>query len=114
MIHKPLNGNSRITNIKFGIGRATYDASQEIRNEEIIRDEGVALVKKYDGEYPDRFDDELFEYLSINPDQFPIACKMFDQPIINKEYFIDLCNTFKSPHLWKYENGEWHLRSTVY
>ena len=102
------------TYIKFGIGRATYDASQEIRNEEIIRDEGVALVKKYDGEYPDRFDDELFEYLSINPDQFPIACKMFDQPIINKEYFIDLCNTFKSPHLWKYENGEWHLRSTVY
>ncbi len=102
------------TFIKFGIGRATYDASQEIRNEEINRDEGIALVKKYDGEYPDRFDDELFAYLSINPDQFPVASKMFDQPIINKEYFLDLCNTFKSPHLWKYENGEWHLRSTVF
>ena len=33
------------TLIKFGIGRATYDASQEIRNGKITRDEGIALVK---------------------------------------------------------------------
>ena len=32
------------TFIKFGIGRATYDASQEIRNEEITRKEGIAPV----------------------------------------------------------------------
>jgi len=102
------------TFVKFGIGRATYDASQEIRNEEINRDEGVALVKKYDGEYPDRFENELMEYLSINEDQFPIASKMFEQPIMNKQYFLDLCDTFKSPHLWIYEDGEWHLRSTVF
>jgi N-acetyl sugar amidotransferase len=99
---------------KFGIGRATYDAAQEIRNEEIVREEGVALVKKYDGEYPDRFDDELFEYLSINEDQFPIASKMFEQPIMDKQYFADLCDTFKSPHLWKLEGGEWKLRFTVF
>jgi len=53
------------TFIKFGIGRATYDAAQEIRNDEINRKEGVALVKKYDGEFPDRFADEIFKYLSI-------------------------------------------------
>ena len=53
------------TFIKFGIGRATYDASQEVRNDEINRDEAIALVKKYDGEYPDRFENEIFEYLSI-------------------------------------------------
>ena len=28
--------------IKFGIGRASYDASQEIRNNHLVRDEGVA------------------------------------------------------------------------
>ena len=33
------------TYIKYGIGRATYDAAQEIRNEEITREEGVALVQ---------------------------------------------------------------------
>ena len=36
------------TLIKFGIGRATYDASQEIRSNKIDREEGVALVRKYD------------------------------------------------------------------
>ena len=29
---------------KFGIGRATYDAAQEIRSGDITREEGVALV----------------------------------------------------------------------
>ena len=32
--------------VKFGIGRAMYDAAQEIRNDEITRAEGVALVRK--------------------------------------------------------------------
>ena len=35
------------TYIKFGIGRATYDASQEIRNNHITREEGVALVNPF-------------------------------------------------------------------
>ena len=51
--------------IKFGIGRATNDASQEIRAGDIERDEGVALVKRYDGEFQERFAKEIFEYLSI-------------------------------------------------
>ncbi|HAT8613966.1 TPA: N-acetyl sugar amidotransferase, partial [Legionella pneumophila] len=54
------------TFIKFGIGRATYDSSQEIRNGELVREEGVALVRRFDGEYPERFEKENFEYLSID------------------------------------------------
>ena len=34
--------------IKFGIGRASHDASQEIRSGDLLRDEGIALVEKYD------------------------------------------------------------------
>ena len=37
--------------IKYGIGRTTYDASQEIRNKHLTRDEAKELVKKFDGEY---------------------------------------------------------------
>ena len=37
------------TYIKYGIGRCTYDAAQEIRNGEITREEAVALCKKFDG-----------------------------------------------------------------
>ena len=33
------------TLIKFGLGRASYDASQEVRNGKITRDEAVYLVK---------------------------------------------------------------------
>ncbi len=102
------------TYIKFGIGRATYDAAQEIRNNEITREEGVALVRKYDGEWPARFEDDIFRYLSIDEKHFPEASKMFEQPIMDKEYFMHLADRFRSPHLWKYENGNWKLRHTVF
>ena len=102
------------TFIKFGIGRATYDAAQEVRNEEIRREEGVALVKKYDGEFPERFAEEIFQYLSLPEDQFPVASRMFEQPVMDREYFDALADSFRSPHLWKRENGEWKLRHTVW
>ncbi len=102
------------TFIKFGIGRATYDAAQEIRHGEITREEAVALVKKYDGEWPARFEDELMKYLSLDPEHFPNESKMFEQPIMDKEYFMHLCDRFRSPHIWKWENGTWKLRHTVY
>ncbi len=102
------------TYTKFGIGRATYDASQEIRHEEITRDEGVALVKKFDGEFPERFAEEIFKYLCISEKEFPKAHKMFKEPEMNRESFMELADHFRSPHLWKKENGVWKLRHTVF
>ena len=54
------------TYIKYGIGRATYDASQEIRNKHLTRDEGQALVNRFDGEFPDRYFDEIMEFIGIS------------------------------------------------
>ncbi|HRK17680.1 MAG TPA: N-acetyl sugar amidotransferase [Hyphomicrobiaceae bacterium] len=102
------------TRVKFGIGRATYDASQEIRSRDITREEGVALVRRFDHEFPERFADEIFRYLSIPEKEFPVASKMFEQPIMDRDYFMKLANRFRSPHLWKLEDGEWKLRHTVY
>ncbi len=102
------------TFIKFGIGRATYDAAQEIRNGDITREEGVALVKKYDGEYPARFAEEVFRYLSINEKEFPNIYHLFQQPAVDKDYFLSLVDQFRSPHLWENKNGQWYLRHTVY
>lgn len=85
------------TFIKFGIGRATYDASQEIRNKHITREEGVALVKKFDGEFPDKYFNEVMDYLEMKP-----------------EKFMELCDYFRSPHLWTKINGQWKLRHTVW
>ena len=102
------------TYIKFGIGRATYDAAQEIRSGDIERDEGVALVKRFDGEFPERFAEEIFRYLSLPEKEFPVASTMFEQPIMDRAYFDVLTDRFRSPHLWKYDDGQWALRHTVF
>jgi N-acetyl sugar amidotransferase len=85
------------TLIKFGVGRATYDAVQEIRNRKITRDEGVQLVRKYDQEYPKKYLKEILEYISIT-----------------EEEFHEVVDRFRSPHLWARENNEWKLRSAVW
>lgn len=102
------------TRIKFGIGRATYDAAQEIRSGDITREEGMALVKRFDHEFPERFAEEIFQYLSIDPKEFPEASKMFEQPTMTRDYFMQLADQFRSPHLWKYDNGEWVLRHAIW
>ena len=102
------------TFIKFGMGRATYDSAQEIRNGELTRKEGIQLVKQFDGEYPTRFENELFEYLSINKKDYPLIHKLFEEPIMTKNYFNLLTNKFRSPHIWMFENNNWKLRKTIY
>ena len=101
------------TFVKFGIGRATYDAAQEIRSNDITREEGVALVKRFDGEWPARFDAEIFEYLSMDPKQFPKASAGFKDWKVTKESFLALADRFRSPHLWKKEGAQWKLRHQV-
>ena len=85
------------TYIKYGIGRATYDSSQEIRNKKITRDEGVALVKKYDGEKPSLYLDECLEYLDMNKDEF-----------------WSIINNARSEHIWKKTNEGWELRKPIW
>lgn len=102
------------TGVKFGLGRATYDAAQEIRSGDITRDEGVALVKRFDHEFPERFADEIFRYLSIPAKEFGEASTMFEQPVLDRAYFMKLADTFRSPHLWKWEDEQWKLRHAVW
>lgn len=100
--------------IKFGIGRSTHDCSQEIRSGDITREEGVSLVRKYDGEFPERWSEELFKSMSINPKEFPVASRMFEQPEMDRDYFMHIADKFRSPHIWKHVNGKWELRHKVW
>ena len=84
------------TLIKFGIGRCTYDAAQEVRNDKITREEATYLVKKYDTEFPHKFFKEFLNYIDST-----------------EEEFWDTINQHRSPHIWKNENGRWLLRHTV-
>lgn len=85
------------TFIKFGIGRATYDAAQEIRNDKITREEGVVLVKKYDSEFPNKYFKEFLEYIDLNEDKF-----------------WEILDSFRSSHLWdKDSNNQWILKNII-
>ena len=101
------------TGIKFGIGRASYEAAQEIRSGDITREEGLALVRKFDHEFPERFINELFEYLSIDEKSFPLANKAFEEPVVSRDYFERLTDSFRSPHLWAKEGSTWTLRNQI-
>ena len=103
------------TYIKFGIGRATYDAAQEIRSGDLTREEGVALVKKYDGEFPERWAKEIFEYLSLPSEEFGEISSNFEKPIFDREYYDIICDNHRSPHLWKWNKEKgWELRYNVF
>lgn len=84
--------------IKFGFGRATSDAAHEIRDGHLTREEGVALVHRYDREFP---------HLT-----FPLFLKYLD---ISEKEFWDIVNAYRtlSPHLWEYKNDEWRLKHQV-
>ena len=86
-----------LTFIKFGLGRASYDAAQEIRNDKITREEGVNLVKKYDNEFPKKYFLHFLEYIGMN-----------------EEDYFSTVDKFRSPHLWSKKNKEWKLLHQVY
>jgi len=85
------------TFIKFGIGRATYDAAQEVRNGKISREEAVALVRRYDGEFPEKYFQDVCDYMGLS-----------------QERFLECVDAARSPHLWHFTDGNWRLRHTVY
>ena len=100
--------------IKYGIGWTSYVASWEIRDGDLTREEGIALAKKYDLEFPLRFSEDLYEYISIPEKEYPVASKNFEEPIVNHKYFMDLHDKFRSPHLWKKINDKWELRNKIW
>ena len=85
------------TLIKFGIGRATYDAAQEIRNNKITREEGVQLVRKFDEEFPKKYFKDFLDYVSLTENDFH-----------------NILDKFRSPHLWEKIDGEWVLKHAVW
>ena len=82
--------------IKFGFGRATTDASQEIRNKKITREEGINLVRKYDSEFPSQYFRDFLDYISID-----------------EKKFYKIIDDHRSPHLWKFSNKKWRLKKQI-
>ncbi|WP_417706278.1 N-acetyl sugar amidotransferase [Pseudomonas sp.] len=85
------------TYTKFGIGRATYDAAQEIRNGDITRDEAIALIKRFDGEFPEIYQPQCLDYMGITQDRF-----------------LEVIEEFRTPHLWEQTSSGWALKKPIW
>ena len=71
--------------------------SQDLRNDHISIGEAKLLIKKYDGEFPKRYFNDVMNYLDIEPN-----------------FFLKHTDKFRSPHLWKKIGKNWKLRHTPY
>lgn len=82
--------------IKYGFGRCTSDAAHEVRDGHITREEAVELVRRYDGEFPEKVFTPFLDYIDMN-----------------QEEFWNVVDKFRLDHIWKKEGGEWKLRHQV-
>jgi N-acetyl sugar amidotransferase len=76
--------------IKFGYGRATDHASKDIRSGYMTREEGVAMVRKYDHVKPMRDLKRWLEYVGMSEDEFD-----------------RIADGFRDPRVWWIEDGKW-------
>ncbi len=82
--------------LKFGIGRATSDAAHEIRDGHITREEAVALVNRYDTEFPNEYFDTFLEYCNFTEDEF-----------------LEVVERWRNESLWKKAGNDWQLKQSV-
>ncbi len=82
--------------IKFGIGRTRFDASHEIRNGHLTREEGISLAAQYEGEFPSRYHKDCLAFMDISEDEFSA-----------------ITDGARSPHLWELTNGKWILKQEL-
>jgi len=76
--------------LKFGFGRCTQDVGIDIRRGALTREQGLNLVKAYDGEYPEPFIEKYLEYFRMT-----------------KEEFDAVLDKFANKNLFRKEKGRW-------
>ena len=82
--------------LKFGLGRATSDAAHEIREGLIERDEAIALVRKFDQEFPIKSFKTFLDYCEITEDEFRV-----------------IEDKWRNKNLWYRDGNNWLLKYQV-
>ena len=80
--------------LKFGYGRATDDASTEIRHGRITREEGLLLVNEYDGQ---------------EPRTLGFYCDFLG---ISKSDFYGMVEPLRDPAIWQKTEGVWTVKNS--
>lgn len=69
--------------VKFGFGRATRMASRLIQMGHMDREEGLALAKQYDGEFPQSYLPQVREYLGMSRRELLDVIKLHWNPTVH-------------------------------
>lgn len=70
--------------VKYGFGRATDHACIDIRNKRITRDEGLKLVKEFDGKYPQFGINEFIKYSGMTKEEVDEIIDSYTNPVLFK------------------------------
>ena len=81
--------------LKFGYGRATDEASYEIRKGRLTREEGAELVAKYD---------------HVKPTTLGFYLKLFN---MTEEEFFEIVEEHRDSAIWEKRNGVWCLKDSI-
>lgn len=76
--------------VKFGYGRCTDHTSKDIRLGVMTREEGIALVRKYDHVIPRPSLDYFLSMTGMKEDEF-----------------FRIADTFRDPRVWWIQDGQW-------
>ena len=71
--------------VKYGFGRASDHACIDIRNNRLTRQEGLELVKKYDGKYPHYGINEFIKYSGMSKEEVDEVIASFTSSILFKQ-----------------------------
>lgn len=71
--------------VKYGFGRATDHACIDIRNRRLTREEGLKLVKQYDGKYPHYAVTEFIKYSGLPKEEIDNVIDSYTNPILFKK-----------------------------
>jgi N-acetyl sugar amidotransferase len=81
--------------VKFGYGRASDHACKDIRTGHMTRDEGIAMVRKYDHVVSS----DLYYWLNYVG--------------MTEDEFWAVADTFRDPRVWRIEHGQW-VKDTIW
>lgn len=68
--------------VKYGFGRATDHANIDIRNKRLTREQGLELVRKFDGKYPYKSVNAFVEYSGMTKEEIDEIINSYTNPIL--------------------------------
>lgn len=85
--------NQMLKHVKLGFGKVTEQCAVQIRSGLMDRDEGIELVKKFDGKCSRRYVNEFCKYLGITEDEF-----------------WEVTEKFRNKDIWELCDNDWRLK----